>query len=60
MVFENVKIPKEFQKDLNFAFSTLKKAGSTAIYLFGSLAEGRASTFSDIDLAIQGVLPKFF
>ncbi len=59
-LFDRTRLPEEFQEDLNKAISTLKNAGTTAIYLFGSLAEGRATHDSDIDLAIQGIAPQSF
>ena len=50
---ETITIPEVFQPDLERAVQILKDAGCTEIYLFGSLAEGRARDDSDIDLAVK-------
>ena len=42
------------QKDLRRATQILKEAGCSHVFLFGSLAAGRAHEQSDLDLAIQG------
>ena len=39
----------------------LQAAGAQEVYLFGSMAEGRAHEGSDVDLAVAGLPPeKFF
>lgn len=54
-------IPSDFLKDIEQAVSTLKEAGSREIFLFGSLSNNKASTKSDIDMAITGIpAEKFF
>ena len=54
-------INKKFQKKLTKAIEYLKSIGCKEIFLFGSLADGTFTKFSDIDLAISGISPaKFF
>ena len=48
-------IPTDFQGDINKAVAALQVAGSTGIYLFGSLTSGTAGPDSDIDLAVSGL-----
>ena len=43
-----------FQPDLDRAVAILKDGGCSEIFLFGSLAEGRAHENSDIDLPVRG------
>jgi predicted nucleotidyltransferase len=38
----------------------LKAAGAREVYVFGSVAEGRAREGSDIDLAVTGLPPAIF
>jgi predicted nucleotidyltransferase len=38
----------------------LKAAGAREVYVFGSLAEGRAREGSDVDLAVAGLPPAVF
>lgn len=38
----------------------LKEAGATAVYLFGSVAEGRDTADSDLDFAVSGIPPRKF
>jgi predicted nucleotidyltransferase len=47
-------IPECFRDDIERAIRILKTAGCEEVYLFGSLADGDASSGSDIDLAIRG------
>ncbi len=49
-----IEIPDEFEADLHRATEILKAAGCTDIYVFGSLAKGRAGESSDLDLAVRG------
>lgn len=54
-------IPIEFQNDLDIAISVLKAAGTTEIFLFGSLTSEHRRSDSDIDLAVCGLqADKFF
>ena len=56
-----MEIPEAYRNDLDAAVAALKKAGSTEIYLFGSIAEGLVGENSDIDLAVRGIpAEKFF
>lgn len=43
-----------FQPDIDRAVVILKGGGCSEVFLFGSLAEGRANEHSDIDLAVRG------
>lgn len=52
-----LQIPEPFQNDLNRAVKILKEAGCREIYIFGSVANGKAKADSDIDLAIRGCPP---
>lgn len=49
-----------FQPEIERAVQILKQGGCTEVYLFGSLAEGRAHEHSDIDLAVRGCPPGEF
>lgn len=51
----------ELQQAIEKAAAILMEAGADAVYVFGSVAEGKAHSRSDIDLAVTG-LPenKFF
>ena len=48
------EIPEGFKRDVDQAVAMLRAAGCTEIFLFGSLADGRAADASDLDLAIRG------
>ena len=51
----------DMQKKIARAAAALKAYGATEVYLFGSLAEGRFTRHSDIDMAVRGLPPeKFF
>ncbi len=49
-----------FQPDIDRAVAILKAGGCSEVFLFGSLAEGRAHEHSDIDLAVRGCPPGAF
>ena len=51
---EKLQFPEIYQKDVHRAVEILKEAGCAQIFLFGSLAFGKARDDSDIDLAIRG------
>ena len=53
-------IPEMFKSDIDKAAGILKTAGCHECYIFGSVAEGRSSTKSDIDMAIRGLPPEWF
>ena len=56
-----IQIPTNYQKDIDKAIKILKSAACTDIFLFGSLAAGKPSDGSDIDLAVRGCPPgKYF
>jgi predicted nucleotidyltransferase len=56
-----IEIPDAFQADVRRATEILRAVGCSEIFLFGSLAENRASIDSDLDLAVRGCPPgKFF
>ena len=55
-----IEIPDVFQADLHRAMAILRAAGCSEIFLFGSLAERRASANSDLDLAVKGCPPGSF
>lgn len=48
------KIPLEYKVDIEKAIKILKEEGCQEVFLFGSLAEGRQTINSDIDLAVKG------
>jgi len=54
------KIPAEFVDDVRRAVKILKDGGCREVYVFGSLAEGRAREGSDVDLAVRGCPPAHF
>jgi len=49
-----IKLPPDFQKDIQRAVEILKESGCTDVFLFGSLQEGKIREGSDIDIAIRG------
>lgn len=51
---------EETREQVNRAAEVLKEAGATAVYLFGSVAEGRDTPDSDLDLAVSGIPPRQF
>lgn len=48
------------KKRLKLAEEYLKSVGCKEIILFGSLANGMADKFSDIDLAVSGISPDIY
>lgn len=52
--------PVELQQAIEQAAGILKAAGAEAVYLFGSLPEGKSRSDSDIDLAVAGLPPARF
>ncbi len=56
-----MKIPEEFEKDIDLAVEYLKTLSVAEIYLFGSVVKGTPSGRSDLDIAVRGIDPlKFF
>lgn len=49
-----------YEENLMRAVNILKEGGCTEIYLFGSLAIGKAHQKSDMDLAVRGCPPGNF
>ena len=55
------RLPAEYRPDIDRAIRILRQGGCTEVHLFGSIAEGRETSRSDIDLAVRGCPPeKFF
>lgn len=52
--------PQVYEENLMRAVNILKEGGCTEIYLFGSLAIGKAHQKSDMDLAVRGCPPGNF
>lgn len=57
---EDVVFSESFKHDLNRAVTTLREAGCSEIFLFGSGATGVLREGSDIDLAVRGCPPGHF
>lgn len=55
-----IEIPDAFRADVQRATEILQAAGCSEIFLFGSLAEKRATASSDLDLAVRGCPPGSF
>lgn len=55
-----LELPQPYQQNLEQAIKILKNGGCTAIYLFGSLTNGKFHSQSDIDLAVRGCPPEEF
>ena len=53
-------IPEKYQDDIEKAAKLLKNEGCKAVFLFGSLANGKIHQNSDIDIGIKGLPPKRF
>jgi predicted nucleotidyltransferase len=54
------KIPEEYQGDIKKASNLLKNEGCKAVFLFGSMVNGKIHQGSDIDIGIMGLPPKKF
>lgn len=57
---EDVVFSESFKRDLDRAVTTLREAGCSEIFLFGSGAAGVLHEGSDIDLAVRGCPPGDF
>jgi len=55
-----IDIPDAFRADVQRATEILRAAECSEIFLFGSLAEKRATAYSDLDLAVRGCPPSSF
>ena len=47
-------VPDEVRRDVERGVEILKNGGCSEIYVFGSVAEGRVTSRSDIDFAVRG------
>ena len=47
-------VPEEIRRDVTRGVDILKSGGCREVYIFGSVAEGRVSSESDIDFAVRG------
>jgi len=54
------QLPKSYQTNIIRAVEILKQGGCTEVFLFGSLAAGKFTDQSDIDLAVRGCPPGNF
>ncbi|MCU0286803.1 MAG: nucleotidyltransferase domain-containing protein [Acidobacteria bacterium] len=54
------QLPTDYRKDIEKAIHILIAEGCYEIYLFGSLAKGKSSPNSDIDLAVKGLKDSIF
>lgn len=52
--------PTDVQRDVERGVQILRAGGCTAIYVLGSVAEGRSHPESDIDFAVRGCPPDRF
>jgi len=52
------EIPEKYRQDIEKATMCLKEEGCTSIFLFGSLATGKYTELSDIDIGVMGLSPK--
>lgn len=54
-VYENIgDISDTVRKDIDRGIGILKAGGCEAVFLFGSVVEGRSNSRSDIDFAVRG------
>ncbi|MDR2547175.1 MAG: nucleotidyltransferase domain-containing protein [Lachnospiraceae bacterium] len=58
MKIEN--LPEKYREDIKKATYLLKNAGSSNVYLFGSMVTGKIHDNSDIDIGIKGLPPEEF
>jgi len=54
------RLPADYRRDIEKAIHILTAEGCIEIYLFGSLANGKSSPKSDIDLAVKGLRDSVF
>ena len=53
-------VPDSIKRDVARGVTILKEAGCQQVYVFGSVAEGRVRSGSDIDFAVRGCPAKRF
>lgn len=51
---------RSLQEKIDKAARVLREAGASEVYIFGSVAEGRSTPDSDIDLAVSGLPQEAF
>lgn len=49
-----------FKRKIALAAAALKRYGAREVYVFGSLAEGKYTSHSDIDMAVSGLPSRVF
>ncbi len=49
------KLPNSYQDDIKKAIEILKENGAKEVFIFGSIANGKFNTNSDIDIAVKGI-----
>jgi predicted nucleotidyltransferase len=54
------QLPGDYRSDVEKAIHILTAEGCNEVYLFGSLANGKTSPTSDIDLAVKGLKDNIF
>lgn len=53
-------LPYSYQEDIKKATKILKENGAKEVFIFGSVANGKFNTNSDIDIAVRGLNAKDF
>lgn len=51
---DNTTLPADIAHDVTRAVDILKDGGCTAVFLFGSAAQGSLTADSDLDIAVEG------
>jgi len=49
-----------FKRKIALAAEALKRYGAREVYVFGSLAEGKLTRYTDVDMAVSGLPPRVF
>jgi predicted nucleotidyltransferase len=58
---KTIPVPSDLRSPIEQSAAILKEFGAEAIYLFGSIVDGKFHDDSDIDMAVSGLAPnKFF
>lgn len=53
-------LPLSYQEDVEKAIKILKENGAKEVFIFGSIANGKFTEDSDIDIAVRGLDEKVF